>query len=97
MNPFKSNDMAETEAMKALFKELREVHASICLQHAVEFGEKIDMNFIQNSINAAATFDVIFFKSIASRYLSMQPETTLRNDDCIAVAAHEAYKEVIKL
>ncbi|QQG32242.1 hypothetical protein CkP1_0082 [Citrobacter phage CkP1] len=97
MNPFKqSAAIAESEAMKALFKELREVHASICLQHAVEFGEKIDMNFIHNSINASTAFDIVYFKSMAAHKLSTQPENSLPTDERIAVAAHEAYKEVIK-
>jgi hypothetical protein len=94
MNPFKSDNIAETEEMKALFRELREINARICLLYAEEKGADLNMDHVHRSIHAATDFDVIMFKMYAASKLSTQPETSLSLDERIAVAAHEAYKEV---
>lgn len=95
MNPFESKgNIAESNEMKALFKELREVHAKICLQYAEEKGADLSMDHVHRCIHSAADFDIIMFKIRASAQLVHQPETTLPIDERIAIAAHEAYKEV---
>lgn len=97
MNPFVSKNIAESDEMKTLFKELREVHARICLQYAEEQGENLDMDHVHRSINAVAEFNIIMFKTYAYHQLNAQPKTGLHIDERIAIAAHESYKKVKEL
>lgn len=97
MNPFVSQKTAYSDEMKTLFKELREVHARICLQYAEEKGVELNMDHVHRSINAAADFDIIMFKTYAYHQLNSQPKTGLHIDECIAIAAHESYKKVKEL
>ena len=97
MNPFQSGSIAESEELKRLFKELRAVVGRICLQYAEEHGEKLNMDHVHRAIHASTDFDIIMFKTYAYQFLNNQPETSLSIDDCIAGAAHDAYKRVIEL
>ena len=96
MNPFISQMMADSDKMKALFVELREITARICFQYAEEKGENLNMDHVHRSIHAATDFDVVMFKTYAFHQLNNQPETSLPIDERVAIAAHEAYKKVIK-
>ncbi|AFU64027.1 hypothetical protein ACQ31_gp144 [Salmonella phage STML-198] len=94
MNPFSSSDaMCESEEMKSLFKELRKLHAEIIVQHTIDAGEKTDINFIHNCINAATAFDVIYFKYKAHQKFIKNPYKNI--SDRIYLAASDAYYEVI--
>ncbi|WVT33183.1 hypothetical protein PS49_79 [Aeromonas phage PS49] len=97
MNPFKSRNIAETEEMKALFKELREITGRICLQYAEEQGEKLNIDHVHRSIHAATDFDVIMFKTHAYHQLNSQPNVSLPMSEKIAIAAHESYKRLKEL
>lgn len=94
MNPFKYSSLAETEQMKALFKELSELNARICLQHAEEKGVELNMDHVHRSIHAATDFDIVMFKTSAFHQLNNQQETSLDINERIAIAAHEAYNKV---
>lgn len=95
MNPFGNKDRFSSPEMKALFKELNEITARICLQHAEEAGEEYSHEALSCSLQGTVEFSSIWFKTAAFHKLSTQPETTLPMSECIAVAAHEAYKQVV--
>ena len=97
MNPFQSSAISETEEMKSLFKELREITGRICLQYAEEKGEKLNMDHVHRSLHASIDFDVIMFKTYAYHQLNSQSTTSLPMSEKIAIAAHEAYKKVKEL
>ena len=94
MNPFTGKNIAESNEMKTLFNKMREVTAAICLQYAEEQGEALVMDTVHRNIHALVDFDIIMFKIQANSFLTNQPETTLPMSERIAIAAHEAYKEV---
>lgn len=97
MNPFQSSAISETEEMKSLFKELREVAGRICLQYAEEKGENLNMDHVHRYLHASIDFDVIMFKTYAYHQLNSQPNTSLPMSEKIAVAAHESYKRLKEL
>ena len=97
MNPFKSSVIAESDEMKALFKELREINARICLLYAEEKGAEFNTDTVLRNLHSATELDAILFKTYAHQQLNNQPETSLDINERIAIAAHEAYKKVIDL
>lgn len=97
MNPFVSGKIAESEELKSLFKELREVVGRVCLQYAEEKGENLNMDHVHRSLHASIDFDVIMFKTYAYHQLNSQPNTSLPMSEKIAVAAHESYKRLKEL
>ncbi len=96
MNPFEYKDRFSSPEMKALFKELNELTSRICLQHAEEAGEEYSHEALSYSLQGTVEFTSVWFKTAAFHKLSTQPETTLPMNERIAIAAHEAYKQVIK-
>lgn len=93
-NPFKTTGIAESDEMKSLFKELHELNARICLQYAEEKGTEFSIDTVLRNINALTEFDIIMFRTYAHTALTTQPETSLDINERIAIAAHEAYKQV---
>lgn len=95
INPFKPVNAVESPEMKALFKELRELNARICLLCAEEKGVHLDMVHIHRAIIASTDFDIAMFKSYAQMQLNeLIGTSTLHIDELVAIAAHEAYKKV---
>lgn len=96
MNPFKSKVTVESPEMKALFKELSELNARICLQYAEEKGCEFNIDTIASYMQGSTAFDIVMFKQYASYEYDKIPSTTLYPGERVAVAAHEAYKRMNK-
>ncbi|AKU43733.1 hypothetical protein CPT_Merlin87 [Citrobacter phage Merlin] len=96
-NPFKTTGIAESDEMKALFKELREINARICFQYAEEKGIEFNVDTVLRNINALTEFDIVMFRMFAYTALANQPENTLPIDERIIIAANEAYNKVIEI
>lgn len=96
MNPFEYKPRFESDEMKTLFKELNELISRICLQHAEEAGENISFDSLSRSLAGSVEFITVWFKTSAFHKFSTQPETSLPISERVAIAAHEAYKEVRK-
>lgn len=94
MNPFEYKPKFESPEMKALFKELSELTSRICLQHAEEAGENVSFDSLSRSLAGTVEFNTVWFKTAAFHKFATQPETTLPIDERVAIAAHEAYKQV---
>lgn len=94
MNPFKSTATAESPEMKALFKELSELNARICLQYAEEKGCEFNIDTIASYMQGSTAFDIVMFKQYAIYEYDKIPKDLLSPDERIAVAAHEAYKRM---
>ena len=97
MNPFKHTNIAQSDEMKALFKELREINARICFQYAEEKGIDFSVDAVTRELTAATEIDVVMFRMFAYTALATQPENTLPIDERIIIAANEAYNKVIEI
>ncbi|UIS65604.1 hypothetical protein PP425_gp089 [Enterobacter phage vB_EclM_Q7622] len=94
MNPFEYKDRFNSPEMKALFKELNDITSRICLQHAEEAGEEYSHEALSCSLQGTVEFTSVWFKTAAFHKFAIQPETTLPMNERVAIAAHEAYKQV---
>ncbi|WCZ66202.1 hypothetical protein [Yersinia phage MHG19] len=96
MNPFKAENHTYSPDMQALFKELTEVSSKIFLLHAEEKGAAINLDAVSNYMKMCIDFDASMFKLSAEQAFKNIPDTSLCIDEKVAIAAHEAFKAVIR-
>lgn len=95
-NIFASKYQTQTPEMKAKFAELRKLVAEMLLLHCEEKGEETDLTHFGVQLKSAIEFDVVWFRTCAFHKLANQPDTPLPMSEKIAIAAHEAYKNMVK-
>ena len=96
LNPFKSQNIIETDEMKGLFKELQELTTRICLQYVEDCGTTVSIDSIHRNIQSSIDYAITVFKIRANSALINQPNTNLPLEECIAIAAHTAYNEIVE-
>lgn len=95
-NVFKSSYQEQSPEMKQKFNELRKLTAEMLLLHCEEKGEDTDITTFGIQLSRAVEFDSVWFRTSAFHKLATQPETPLPMSEKIAIAAHEAYKAMVK-
>lgn len=95
-NVFESKYQPRSPEMEQKFNELRKLTAEMLLLHCEEKGEQTDLTTFGLQLYRAVEFDSIRFRTSAFHKLATQTETQLPASEKIAIAAHEAYKAMVK-
>lgn len=95
-NVFESKYQTQSPEMEQKFIELRKLIAEMLLLHCEEKGEQTDLTTFGLQLSRAVDFDSIWFRTSAFHKLATQPEIQLPASEKITIAAHEAYKAMVK-
>lgn len=96
MNPFGMPSKPISEERKALENELKLVLSKLFLNYAEEDGQRFSFEQLLCDVNGISQYQLVWMKTAAFHKYATQKETLLGQNDKIAIAAHEAYKEVVQ-
>lgn len=97
MNPFGMPDkFGISEERKALENELKLVLSKLFLNYAEEEGQRFSFERLLTDVYGISQFQLVWMKTAAYHKYATQKETLLSEDDKIAIAAHEAFKDIVR-
>lgn len=96
MNPFAMPRKPISEERKALENEFKLVISKLFLNYAEEEGQRFSFDQLLCDVNGLSNFQLVWMKTAAFHKYATQKETLLSENDKIAIAAHEAFKEVVQ-